>query len=104
MRTGLTGFVLATLAVATAPGPQGTPRDAPPRRQPEPLPATADPDVASLVRYEPTGLSLLQPYRRGRVPVVFVHGLWSGPWSWSPMVEALEADPALSDRYQFWAF
>jgi pimeloyl-ACP methyl ester carboxylesterase len=63
-----------------------------------------DAAVAGLLRYEPTGLSLLQPYRRGRVPVVFVHGLWSGPWSWSSMVEALEADPALRDRYQFWTF
>ena len=63
-----------------------------------------DADVAGLLRYEPTGLSLLQPYRRGRAPVVFVHGLWSSPWSWSPMVEALEDDPVLRDRYQFWTF
>ena len=71
---------------------------------PGPPPATPDADVARLFRYEPTGLSLLRPYRRGRVPVVFVHGLWSSPWSWAPMVEALEADPALRDRYQFWTF
>ena len=36
--------------------------------------------------------------------MVFVHGLWSNPWSWSPMIISLEADPALRDRYQFWTF
>src|SRR5262245_52454710 len=34
--------------------------------------------------------------------VPFIRGLWSNPCSWSPMVEALEADPALRDRFQFW--
>lgn len=58
----------------------------------------------ALLRYEPTGLSLLRPYERGKVPVVLVHGLWMGPWSWHRMVEALETDPALRDRYQFWTF
>ena len=50
------------------------------------------------------GFRLLRPYERGKVPVVFVHGLWSNPCSWSRMIEALEADPALRDRYQFWTF
>ena len=36
--------------------------------------------------------------------MVFVHGLWANPWSWSRMIESLEADPALRDRYQFWTF
>ena len=58
----------------------------------------------SLFRFESTGLSLLRPYRRGRIPVVFVHGLWSNPWSWCRMIEGLEADAALRDRYQFWTF
>jgi pimeloyl-ACP methyl ester carboxylesterase len=104
MRTALTSIGIATLvAVATAwtRGPSG---DAPARQPQGPPAAMPDADVAGLLRYEPTGLSLLRPYRRGRVPVVFVHGLWSSPWSWSPMVEALEDDPALRDRYQFWTF
>src|SRR5207249_3814871 len=37
-------------------------------------------------------------------PVVFVHGLWLSPWSWSGMIAALEADGSLRDRYQFWTF
>jgi pimeloyl-ACP methyl ester carboxylesterase len=61
-------------------------------------------DVGAMLRYESTGLSLLRPYQRGKVPVVFIHGLWSNPWSWSHMIEGLEADPVLRDRYQFWTF
>jgi pimeloyl-ACP methyl ester carboxylesterase len=60
--------------------------------------------IKELIRFEPTGLSLLSPYERGQVPVVFVHGLWSNPCSWSRMIEALEADPAIKDRFQFWTF
>jgi pimeloyl-ACP methyl ester carboxylesterase len=70
----------------------------------EPSPASPAPAVADLLRYEPTGLSLLRPYARGKVPVVFVHGLWSSPWSWHRMIGELEADPALGGRYQFWTF
>ena len=66
--------------------------------------STAATDFVGLFRFEPTGLSLLRPYRRGKVPVVFVHGLWASPWTWSRMVESLEADAALRDRYQFWTF
>lgn len=61
-------------------------------------------DFSDMLRYEPTGLALLRPYERGKVPVVFVHGLWSNPCSWAPMINSLEADPALRKRYQFWTF
>jgi pimeloyl-ACP methyl ester carboxylesterase len=104
MRTVLTSIVVAALVTFPMAWPQGRSADAPSRTSPGPQPATSDADVAGLLRYEPTGLSLLRPYRRGRIPVVLVHGLWSGPWSWAPMVEALEADPHLRDRYQFWTF
>src|SRR5262245_36034920 len=69
-----------------------------------PSPAEADADIVGLFRFEPTGLSLLRPYRRGRIPVVLIHGLWSNPWSWARMIEVLEAEGALRDRYQFWTF
>ena len=104
MRPVPTSIVIATLATLSAARFQDRSVDEPSRMPPGPSAATTDADLAGLHRYEPTGLSILRPYRRGRIPVVFVHGLWSGPWSWSPMVEALEADPALRDRYQFWAF
>ncbi len=61
-------------------------------------------DFAEMLRYESTGISVLRPYARGKVPVVFIHGLWSNPWSWSQMIKSLEDDPALRDRYQFWTF
>jgi pimeloyl-ACP methyl ester carboxylesterase len=62
------------------------------------------PALKELVRYEPTGLSLLHPYVRGKVPVVFVHGLWASPWTWHRMIESLEADPAVKGGFQFWTF
>jgi pimeloyl-ACP methyl ester carboxylesterase len=60
--------------------------------------------IAELLRYEPTGLSLLSPYARGKIPVVFIHGLWSSPASWHRMVATLENDPAINEKYQFWTF
>jgi pimeloyl-ACP methyl ester carboxylesterase len=80
------------------------PADAPTKPESASVPQSAEAAVSRLIGYEPTGLSLLRPYRRDRIPVVFIHGLWSGPWSWDPMIEALDADPALRDRYQFWTF
>ncbi len=67
-------------------------------------PANSAPAMKELIRYEPTGLSLLLPYVRGKVPVVLVHGLWASPWSWHRMIEALEADPAIKGGFQFWTF
>jgi pimeloyl-ACP methyl ester carboxylesterase len=63
-----------------------------------------DQRVADLSRFEPSGLSILQPYAKDKIPVVFIHGLWSGPWSWSRMIRELEADPSIAERYQFWTF
>jgi hypothetical protein len=60
--------------------------------------------MTELLRHEPTGLALLTPYTRGKVPVVFIHGLWANPASWHRMIAAFEADPAIKDRYQFWTF
>lgn len=52
----------------------------------------------------PTDVYLTQPYRPGRVPVVFVHGTFSSPVWWAEMVNALAADPVLGQRCQFWYF
>ena len=77
----------------------------PPRSRAQAVaPAKPSAPVAELLRYEPTGLSLLRPYARGKVPVVFVHGLWVNPWSWHRMIATLEEDPAIEGRYQFWTF
>jgi len=48
-------------------------------------------------------LDTRRPYERGKVPVVFIHGLWGSPRNWDRMIEDLEADRALRSRFQFWA-
>src|SRR5262249_7594369 len=49
-------------------------------------------------------LALVRPYVRGKIPVVFIHGLGASPRSWTPMIEGLQADPILRENYQFWTF
>ena len=44
---------------------------------------------------ERAGIYALDPYQPGKVPVVLVHGLWSSPKVWVPMLDALRGDPAL---------
>jgi len=51
-----------------------------------------------------TQLRALEPYRPGRIPVVFVHGTASSAGRWAQMVNELDNDPRLLDRYQFWFF
>jgi len=47
---------------------------------------------------------MLNPYRPGRIPVVFVHGTASSPARWAEMVNELMGDPVIARRYQFWLF
>jgi pimeloyl-ACP methyl ester carboxylesterase len=49
-------------------------------------------------------LKALQPYRPGRIPVVFVHGTASGSGRWADMTNDLMVDPSIRDRFQFWFF
>jgi pimeloyl-ACP methyl ester carboxylesterase len=51
-----------------------------------------------------TGIYLFEPYRKGKIPVVMVHGLLSSPLTWTTMFNDLRADPVLRDRYQFWFY
>ena len=62
------------------------------------------PPRPSEIRFESSGLRLLRPYAPGKVPVVLVEGLWGSPRQWSRMVEALEADPFVSERFQIVTF
>lgn len=50
------------------------------------------------------GLYTLTPYQRGKIPVVFVHGLLSPGMKWLQMMNDLMGDPAIRDRYQLWYF
>jgi pimeloyl-ACP methyl ester carboxylesterase len=52
----------------------------------------------------PTQLASIEPYRPGRIPVVFVHGTASSAGRWGDMVNDLMDDPRIRDRYQFWFF
>ena len=104
MRTALNSIIAVSLVAISTARAQVPAVDGPRHVALETRPGVHEPHVAGLLRYEPTGLSLLQPYRRGRIPVVLVHGLWSTPCSWAPMVEALEGDPVIRDRFQFWTF
>lgn len=55
-------------------------------------------------RDEPARLRAVQPYRRGRIPVVFVHGTASSAARWADMVNDLSNDPDIRDHFQFWYF
>ena len=50
------------------------------------------------------GIGGLRPYRKGRIPAVFVHGTASSPARWADMVNDLTADARLRHRYAFWFF
>ena len=52
----------------------------------------------------PTQLASIEPYRPGRIPVVFVHGTASSVGRWGDVVNDLMDDPRIRDRYQFWFF
>jgi pimeloyl-ACP methyl ester carboxylesterase len=53
---------------------------------------------------ERTGLYLLEPYDPDQIPVVFIHGLMSVPHMWVPTIKAINSDPELRGRFQFWVF
>ncbi|HTO53405.1 MAG TPA: alpha/beta fold hydrolase [Myxococcota bacterium] len=50
------------------------------------------------------GLFFLNPYRPGRIPVVFVHGTLSSPARWAEMANELLGDPRIATRFQLWFF
>jgi len=53
---------------------------------------------------EKTGLYFLEPYDPNRIPVVFVHGLASTPFTWVKTINGLQQDPEVRKRYQPWVF
>jgi pimeloyl-ACP methyl ester carboxylesterase len=55
-------------------------------------------------RGEQSKLYATVPHRRGRVPVVFVHGTASSFGRWAEMYNRLAADRRLRARYEFWFF
>lgn len=65
-------------------------------------------ELAGLLRVDKlekrAGLFMLQPYEKGKIPVVMVHGIWSSPLAWMQMFNDLRGDPEIRDKYQFWFF
>jgi pimeloyl-ACP methyl ester carboxylesterase len=52
----------------------------------------------------PTQLAALEPYRPGRIPVVLIHGTASSAGRWADLINDLQNDPAIRERFQFWLF
>jgi pimeloyl-ACP methyl ester carboxylesterase len=50
------------------------------------------------------GLHMREPFQPAKIPVVFIHGLASDPLTWAQLENDLRAQPALSNRFQFWFF
>ena len=50
------------------------------------------------------GLYMLEPYDPDKIPLVFIHGLLSIPQMWLPTIYAIQSDPELRGRFQFWVF
>jgi len=51
-----------------------------------------------------TGLYMLDPFQKDKIPVVMVHGLWSSPVTWMEMFNDLRSDPQIRKYYQFWFY
>jgi len=49
-------------------------------------------------------LYTIEPYQSGKIPVVFIHGLLSDPFTWVEMVNELRAQPGFVDHFQIWVF
>jgi pimeloyl-ACP methyl ester carboxylesterase len=52
----------------------------------------------------PDGLYLSETYQPGKIPVVLVHGTASSPVWWVELLNTLNADPQIRNKYQFWYF
>ncbi|HEX3725991.1 MAG TPA: alpha/beta fold hydrolase, partial [Pirellulales bacterium] len=49
-------------------------------------------------------LVMMEPYQRGKIPVVFIHGLYSDPITWVDMANELLVHRDLYAHFQFWIF
>ncbi len=51
-----------------------------------------------------TGLYQAQPYEKGKIPVIFIHGTASSVARWADMFNDLLDDRFVREHYQFWYF
>ncbi|MHC4955731.1 MAG: esterase/lipase family protein [Planctomycetota bacterium] len=47
------------------------------------------------------GLYMFQPYRKGRIPILLIHGLASDPYTWLPLYNDLLSNETIRKRCQF---
>lgn len=50
------------------------------------------------------GLYFSEPYDPKKIPVLFTHGLMSGPATFANLTNRLLVDPVIRENYQFWFF
>ncbi len=50
------------------------------------------------------GLRMTEPYQRGKIPLIFVHGLLSNRLTWVSLANELRANRWVNDRFQLWTF
>lgn len=50
------------------------------------------------------GLLWAEPYQKGKIPVLFIHGLMSEPTAWMDMVNQLRSYRWFNEHYQVWGF
>jgi pimeloyl-ACP methyl ester carboxylesterase len=50
------------------------------------------------------GLFMVTPFQPGKIPVVFVHGLLSDPYTWANIANELYARPEVVERFQIWGY
>ncbi|WP_340123785.1 alpha/beta hydrolase [Methylobacter svalbardensis] len=50
------------------------------------------------------GLFTFHPYRAGKIPLVLVHGTASSPARWAELINELEGDPRIREKFQIWLF
>ena len=50
------------------------------------------------------GIYTLQPYKAGKIPIVLVHGTASSPARWAELINELNGDPKIRERFQIWLF
>jgi hypothetical protein len=51
-----------------------------------------------------SGLYMLEPFQPNKIPVLMIHGLWSGPFTWMEMFNTLHRSAELRANYQFWFY
>ena len=62
--------------------------------------------LGNVLQADVTGFSLggREPHRRGRIPVVLVHGTASNFSVWANAINDLDTDPVIREHFEFWLF